>query len=273
MSRPWMPLYVADYLADTRRLSTLEHGAYMLLIMDYWRNGSLPDDDRKLARIVGLALDEWMEIREAIADLFHEGWTHKRIDAELAAADEKANKAQAAAAKRWQSSSNADAYANAMQTHMPPHSERICLDDADGMLSQPQSHTLLDANASREKNTRERASFADEFEKQFWPVYPEKVGKAVALKAFNAARKRTELAPMLAGLRRYIETKPKDRPWCNPSTWLNQDRWLDQPAAMAGPNVLPFGSTDPPKPKLTVEQQAQIINQRRAEAAARGETW
>lgn len=84
MSLPYMPLYIADYLADTRRLSTLEHGAYMLLIMEYWRNGGLPDDDRKLARIVGLQESEWQEIRNDIAEMFHDGWKHKRIDAELA---------------------------------------------------------------------------------------------------------------------------------------------------------------------------------------------
>lgn len=257
-----MPLYVADYLADTRRLSTLEHGAYMLLIMDYWRNGSLPDDDRKLARIVGLALDEWLEIREAIAELFQDGWSHRRIDEEIAKTEAK-NERRVEAGRRGGLAKAANNSSNA--TSLPENETSIALASS----SQPQS---LSTNVDK-KNARDRASFADEFEKQFWPLYPEKVGKAVALKAFNSARKRTELAPMLAGLRQYIGSKPADRPWCNPSTWLNQDRWLDQPAAIGGPNVLPFGVADPPKPKMTVEQQAQIIAQRRAEAAARGENW
>lgn len=70
MSHAWMPLYVADYLADTGHLSTLEHGAYMLLIMHYWQTGGLPDDDRKLARIARLQLDQWQEIRDTIRFLF-----------------------------------------------------------------------------------------------------------------------------------------------------------------------------------------------------------
>ena len=93
MSAPWMPLYVADYLADTGHLTTLEHGAYLLLIMTYWRRGGLPDDDAQLARIARMTTDEWLNVRSTIVQLFHDGWSHKRIDAELARASEKAEKA------------------------------------------------------------------------------------------------------------------------------------------------------------------------------------
>jgi uncharacterized protein YdaU (DUF1376 family) len=84
MNRPWMPLYVGDYLGDTGHLTTAQHGAYLLLMMHYWRKGELPDDDRQLSKITKLPLRTWCEYRPILQDFFHEGWQHKRIDAELA---------------------------------------------------------------------------------------------------------------------------------------------------------------------------------------------
>jgi uncharacterized protein YdaU (DUF1376 family) len=83
MKRPWMPLYVGDYLGDTGHLTTAQHGAYLLLMMHYWRKGELPDDDRQLSKITKLPLKTWCDYCPILQDFFHDGWKHKRIDAEL----------------------------------------------------------------------------------------------------------------------------------------------------------------------------------------------
>jgi len=88
MSKPdtWMPLYIGDYLRDTSRLTTEQHGAYLLLIMDYWANGPLPDDDFALAQVTRLHPAAWKKNRASIARMFVvvDGvWRHKRIDEEL----------------------------------------------------------------------------------------------------------------------------------------------------------------------------------------------
>lgn len=85
-SDAWMPLWVGDYLADTRRLNTTQHGAYLLLIMDYWRNGPPPNDDSILSRITLSSLEDWIKLRPAIEPFFTTSngtWNHKRIDLEL----------------------------------------------------------------------------------------------------------------------------------------------------------------------------------------------
>jgi uncharacterized protein YdaU (DUF1376 family) len=78
-----MPLYVGDYLGDTGHLTTAQHGAYLLLMMHYWRKGELPDDDRQLSKITKLPLKTWCDYRPILQDFFYDGWRHKRIDAEL----------------------------------------------------------------------------------------------------------------------------------------------------------------------------------------------
>lgn len=87
MNRPWMPLYVGDYLGDTGHLTTTQHGAYFLLMMHYWRKGGLPNDDKQLSKITKLPLKVWAEWRETLQDFFYESdgdpWRHKRIDAEI----------------------------------------------------------------------------------------------------------------------------------------------------------------------------------------------
>lgn len=81
----WMPMYWADYFADTGELSVIEHGAYFLLIGHYWRKGPLPDDDERLARIARCTPAEWKRVRSAVAGFFTVAdglWTHGRIERE-----------------------------------------------------------------------------------------------------------------------------------------------------------------------------------------------
>jgi uncharacterized protein YdaU (DUF1376 family) len=84
---PFMPLYVADYMSDAAHLSTLEHGAYLLLIMTYWQRGEpLPNDDKKLARICRLTPLQWKRIKPQILEFFDVAvlqLSHSRIEREL----------------------------------------------------------------------------------------------------------------------------------------------------------------------------------------------
>lgn len=100
MSRAWMPMYWADYVADTRHLSRDEHGGYMLLIAHYWHTGSLPDDDDRLARITLCQSQcEWQRLKLVLQPFFDDGWRHKRIDAELSKSAEAYKKRQLASEK------------------------------------------------------------------------------------------------------------------------------------------------------------------------------
>lgn len=122
MNRPWMPLYIAEYLADTGHLSAAEHGAYMLMIMHYWQKDGLPSDEKQLARICRMSPEEWRESRDTLASFFGDHWSHSRIDAEIAHAEAIIGKRKAAAEQMHNNraaKADANAHANAeqMQTH------------------------------------------------------------------------------------------------------------------------------------------------------------
>lgn len=119
-----MPLYVADYRADTAHLSAAQHGAYLLLIMHYWTTGGLPVADDALARISCMTTAEWRKSRSVVAAFFSPEWKHKRIDAELKRTSEVskayASRASQAAHKRW--SKDAPSNASSIPQAMPDES-------------------------------------------------------------------------------------------------------------------------------------------------------
>lgn len=66
---------------------------------------------------------------------------------------------------------------------------------------------------------------------RFWQVYPHKMGKEAARKAFpKAFAKHPGLTVeiLIEGVQRYIRFKPPDIDFCHPATWLNGGRWNDE---------------------------------------------
>lgn len=95
-SAPAMPVFPDAYLADTTHLTTEEHGAYFLLLMAMWRrNGAVPNDDKDIARIVGLEIKAWRKMRKRLMPFLQvdgEELTQKRLKKEWDYVSEKRNK-------------------------------------------------------------------------------------------------------------------------------------------------------------------------------------
>jgi uncharacterized protein YdaU (DUF1376 family) len=117
-----MRFWVSDYLGDTRHLTTQEHGAYLLLIMAYWMNeGPLADDDKRMARIVGMTGRDWSKAKKTISEFFQIGagqWRHKRIEKELAKVREISKNNSAAVRTRYERTTNVGT--NVERTHYVP---------------------------------------------------------------------------------------------------------------------------------------------------------
>lgn len=105
----WMPLYLGDYLADTMHLNGAQHGAYLLLLMHYWRNGPLPTDDAQLAMIAKTETKAWRGVGPVVRSFFTvngDGKMHqKRMDQELSKTGRitvaRSSSGEAGADSRW----------------------------------------------------------------------------------------------------------------------------------------------------------------------------
>ncbi|MGX5827988.1 YdaU family protein [Mesorhizobium sp. 43Arga] len=126
--RPFMQLYVSDFVGDTLPLSTEQIGAYMLILMAMWNaGGRLPDDDAKLARVARLSLKRWRSISADLLRFFEREAGeigHKRLTRELHKAQVKSEARAAAgarggAATALKTKAHGAANAGALPRHSP----------------------------------------------------------------------------------------------------------------------------------------------------------
>ena len=114
-SDAWMPFYVGDYLSATGRLTTEQHGAYLLILLDYWKNGPPPNDDGVLAALARLSPLAWKKAKPALLAFFEvkDGLLiQKRVEKERGKAAEisaeRSEAGKAGAAKRWRNGKQKD---------------------------------------------------------------------------------------------------------------------------------------------------------------------
>lgn len=143
---PALTLWTDAYLSDTRHLSTVEHGAYLLLLMEAWRRPhcDLPDDDTILARLAGLSAKEWSKIKPIIMAFWtrdgrSKTWRQKRLFQERSKARVRSKSASENSAKRWNKKKKHDANAKQLE----------CQSDATTAIDYMEKE---EANASSKKN-------------------------------------------------------------------------------------------------------------------------
>lgn len=107
----------------------------------------------------------------------------------------------------------------ASQESIPPHSK---------ILRDPSQESCRLTNTHRTK-TQELLIPESGFD-EFWAVYPRKAGKRDARKAWDAARRGTPAAVIIAGAERYRDDPNREPAYtAHPATWLRADRWDDEP--------------------------------------------
>lgn len=230
----WMPLYIGDYLADTSRLTTEQHGAYLLLIMDYWRSGRPPDNDQVLAQICKLSPDAWSNAKAMLKQYFivEEGfWVHKRIESEIAAANENKEKRHERAIKgakaRWNnatSSATSNPQAMLIQCPSPSPSPSTSHTTTKELAAKAAPATRLSEDwqlpddwaiwAKQERPDLNPNKVADSF-KDYWIAQP------------SAKGKKTNWQATWRNWVRNQKADPADKTFEAP--WVKQNReWFDE---------------------------------------------
>lgn len=139
---PFLPFDVQAYLGSTRHLTTEQHGAYVLLLMEAWQrpNCTLPDDDKILSAYCCMSIEQWASVKPLVMEFWQydkrsKGWSQKRLKKERKYVASVKQKKRDAAVNRWKKTKkdDASAYAPAMQ-HSPSLSPSLIPSKKEGFL-------------------------------------------------------------------------------------------------------------------------------------------
>lgn len=88
LSFAYLALYTGDYLRDTRHLSPLKHGVYLLLLMHCWdQKGPLPLDEQECSGVANCRSSDEIEALRYVLDRYFvrmdDGWYNRRIQREI----------------------------------------------------------------------------------------------------------------------------------------------------------------------------------------------
>lgn len=227
--------YIGDFQRDTGHLSLTERGAYLCLMHHYYATEKpLPNDESALCRIAGaIAKSEREAVRAAMSFFMpvESGLMHPRIEAELAKAGKQADTNRQIAIER-------EAARKAARTEHEQSTNRATNRSPN---QTPDTKEYIEAKASHPDKPGKVREFPPGFD-AFWSVYPRKVGKDAAAKAFAKRRIGAELLAVVVAA---VEAQKHWPAWTkdagqfipHPATWLTQGRWQDEAPQASGDDL------------------------------------
>ena len=261
------PFHIGDYLRDTRGLSLAEHGAYLMLILEYYSSGKpLKADLPYIYKVAGAHSSfERKVVDRVLGRYFRNGhglYQHSRIDAEIERYNDRVAEARKAARQKWDKASInqgedfAQPYADAMPAQSARKASGIPAVDlkplaVDLGVSGVVSNTpiLKDSGTHTVAHSLARSAQAGGFD-LFWSSYPKKRNKGDALKAWR------DLKPAEALMRKIvaaIDAAMDGVEWQRkggrfipyPASWLRARGWEDE----RSPQAAEHGLTQEPQSK------------------------
>lgn len=207
--KQWFPFDVGLYLKNTGRLTTQQHGAYLLLMLSYWEEGAIPDNAATLQHICRCNADAMHDVLHVLEKhfLLVDGeWVHETMDALKIDQHSKYLKRKEAAQKRW---SNADA-------------------KEDALHEQGESVSISNTSVSSKKDMSEKFdTFWDACPKRGKASNPKKPARIKFIQLVRDGMDPSELIGHAKLWRKNAEDEGIAGSAITPQvlTWLSQERW------------------------------------------------
>jgi len=213
---PAFQFYPSDFLSDENvvLMNNTEVGCYIKLLCFCWKQGSIPNDVNKIAKLCNETGESMAELWLAISSCFKSSekdgrLIHPRLDKErkkqLKFSQERSVSGKKGAEIRWKNKPNSSAIAQP--------------------IAKPMAKNSSSSSSSINK-------YSVDF-LEFYSAYPLKKSKAKAYKAWKKLK--PDLHTCLAALQSqmiekgFLKAEKKFCPeWKHPSTWLNDKCWEDE---------------------------------------------
>ena len=213
---PAFQFYPSDFLSDENvaLMNNAEVGCYIKLLCYCWKQGSIPNDVNKIARLCNETEESMAQLWIAISCCFKDGvnegrLTHQRLEKErqkqLKFSKERSESGRKGAEIRWKNST---------------------------AIAKPIAKPMAkDGSSSSSSINKYSVSFLE-----FYSSYPLKKEKKKAYKRWQTLKKQNQLPPidtLLSAITKQKiwrkNTNGEFRPdWKHPATWLNAGCWEDE---------------------------------------------
>lgn len=220
---PSFHMYAGDFLSDmnVRLMTMAQRGMYITLLLHEWIEGSLPSSLPHLRILCDNHPDfdsDWKEISHCFYD--EDGRTYNsRLEKERKQMNEyrdrQSDSGKMGAKARW-NKKNGTAIA-------PPSNKEVEIE----------VEIEVENKIKTKKLKKKKNDYTDEFENEFWSIYPRRDSKKRAMEKYISTRDSgVSLEKIISGLKSYIKhwrasgTEPSYIPMA--TTWLNQERYDDE---------------------------------------------
>ena len=206
---PAMLFYTKDFLTGTALMTMKERGQYITLLCLQQQLGhmSLKQMQQAVGKLSPAVLEKYVQDDEGL-------YYNERADLEISKRRAHCEKQRQNIEKRW---------ANGEKDVPPAPQEQYHGNTVERTTVLPLGNASID---KRKVSTKRDEEFI-----HFWAVYPRKIGKAAARKAFDKVP-----ADALEKIVPAVESQKGSYQWSRdggqyipyPATWLNQGRWDDE---------------------------------------------